>query len=154
MFIDSTAQATIASEPEVVWDWTWDPRNRWFPGAGPVAAIERVELDELKVGATRTVYTADGATLTETLLEVERGRRHRYRLTGLRPPFAWLVRAGDATWDYTGRDGATHVCWTYRFELTSPLAWPLARLVVVWFGVAQRRALARIAAASVLEGCA
>jgi hypothetical protein len=146
MELDSCAECPVAAPAEVVWDWMWDPANaRWFEGYGPVAGVVGAELDELRTGAFRIVSTADGARLREQVLEARRPFRHRYRLTEITGPLSWLVRSGEASWDYRPAGGSTVVAWRYRFELTSPVVWPLARAVVAFFGVAQHRALRRIA---------
>lgn len=146
MMLDSCAQGPVAAPAEVVWDWMWDPANaRWFEGYGPVAGVVGAEIDEMKTGAIRIVETSDGARMQEKLLEVDRPRRQRYLLTGIRGPLSWLVRSGEATWDFQANNGNTVLLWTYRFELTTPLVWPLARAVTALFAVAQRRALRKIA---------
>jgi hypothetical protein len=48
-------------------------------------------------------------------------------------PLALLVRQGTGDWSFAPEAGGTRLVWVYRFELTSPLAWPLAALVVGLF---------------------
>jgi hypothetical protein len=68
----------------------------------------------------------------------------------MRAPLAWLAREGRADWRFTKVDKGTAVAWRYDFELTSPLAWPIAAPVLSGFmRTAMTRCLA--AMATVLE---
>lgn len=148
MVLECCERGFASAPPSVVWGWMWDPANaRWFAGYGPVAAVLSSKVDEMKVGAVRLVETSDGMTLQEKILEVDPPRRHRYLLTGIAGAFGLLVTSGDSTWEYQEVDGRTEMTWTYRFALTTPLVWPLARIVTALFAAAQRRALANIASA-------
>ena len=74
----------------------------------------------------------DGAVLEEVILAYDPPVKHRYRWTGgVKPPFSFLVRSGTGNWDFNETDGGTRSVWTYTFELTSPLAYPLA-LPIIW----------------------
>jgi len=65
----------------------------------------------------------------------------------MRPPLAWLAREGRADWRFAAVDAGTAVAWRYDFELTSPLAWPVAAPVLVGFmRTAMTRCLAAMAA--------
>jgi len=58
--------------------------------------------------------------------------RHSYGWTGgVKPPFSLLVRSGGGNWDFTETEGGTRIVWTYTFDLTSPLAYPLA-MPILW----------------------
>lgn len=105
-----------------------------FRGYGPIPAIRRVELHGVAaVGTKRQIHNSDGSVLDEEILELDAPRRQRYRLGGFRAPFAWLVRAGEADWQF--RDDATGstVEWHYRFEPASALARPFAALLLRGF---------------------
>lgn len=106
----------------------------WFRGYGPIAGIGRVESDgPPRLGGRRTVYNADGSVLHECITELTAPLRHAYTLEGFVPPFSWLVRRGEAWWSITPALGGAHVRWRYRFTLTSPLVWPLAKPLLAGF---------------------
>ncbi|MEX1362814.1 MAG: SRPBCC family protein [Nannocystaceae bacterium] len=121
---------------------------------GPLAGIvdARIEGDAtLAAGVRRVVTMSDGAVLVEDVLELERPQTHAYRWTGgLRLPASLLVRSGEGRWAFSESDGVTTVQWRYRLELTSPLAYPVALLLVRLFDRWMQRALDRGRAA--LEG--
>ncbi|TCZ83632.1 SRPBCC family protein [Lysobacter sp. N42] len=115
---------------------------RFFTGCGPIPAVRAVEPDgPPRVGATRRVRNADGSVLTETVTAFAAPHRHAYRLAGLRPPFAWLVREAAADWRIDAAADGARVAWSYRFELTHPLAAPLARPLLGFMARAMQRCL-------------
>ena len=118
-----------------------------FVGMGPIPALTRIAPDAPSaVGATRQLSSADGSQLTERIVAWEPPRLHRYVLSGFAAPLAWLVRAGTAEWRLGEREGGSAVQWSYDFELTSPLAWPLAApLLKIFMQGAMRRCLGRMA---------
>ncbi|GHE32973.1 SRPBCC family protein [Vulcaniibacterium thermophilum] len=123
----------------------------FFRGCGPVPAVRAVELDAppLAVGARRTVRNADGSVLREVVTAFEPPRRHAYRLDGFRPPFAWLVRHGDACWTVEPDAAGSRVRWSYRFALAHAAAWPVAApLLRLFMTAAMRRCLRAMADAA------
>jgi uncharacterized protein YndB with AHSA1/START domain len=124
-----TAERTIDAPPLAVYALSLDAERfpALFRGFGPIPALRRITPHAPSaVGSTREVESSDGSRLTERITALDPGERHAYTLTGLRPPLAWLARAGHADWRFVPVEGGTYVTWAYRFELTSPLAWPLA----------------------------
>lgn len=123
----------------------------FFTGFGPIPALRRITLHgPLGVGSTRRVDSSDGSALTERIVAHAPSQHHAYVLSGLRPPLGLLVREGRAEWHFVPRADSTRVTWTYRFELTTLLAWPLAApLLHVFMRGAMRRCLEAMAA-----GCA
>lgn len=115
----------------------------WFRGYGPIAAIERIQTDGAPcVGGRRTVYSADGSVLHESITVLDPPHHHGYTLSGFRPPLSWLVREGAAAWQFSAHTSGTRVCWRYRFTLTSWLAWPLTKpLLAICMTAAMRRCL-------------
>jgi hypothetical protein len=88
----------------------------------------------LRTGARRLIEMSDGAILMEDIVAYERPSRHRYRWTqGLRPPAKFLVSAGEAEWIFTERGASTRIDWSYTFDLTTPLVYPLALIMVSQF---------------------
>lgn len=117
-----------------------------FPGYGPIPAIRRVELHGVAAAGTkRQIHNSDGSVLDEEILELDAPHRHRYRLSGFRAPFAWLVRQGEADWQFRDEDGGSRVEWHYRFEPASALARPFAALLLRGFlQPAMQRCLRRL----------
>lgn len=147
------AEGGFRAPPEAVFALALDPVRfpATFRGFGPIPAIRAIHLHAAPaVGSTRELENSDGSRPLERIVALEPARRHAYVLSRLAAPFKWLVRSGHADWTFDARDGGTHVTWRYRFELTSPLAWPLAApLLHAFFSAAMRRCLA--AMATVLE---
>jgi polyketide cyclase/dehydrase/lipid transport protein len=104
---------------------------------GPIPGISRIEMvggEALVPGARRNVFMTDGSVVPEEILDHTPPTRHRYRwLEPPKPPFSWLVRSGEGDWVFAPAGEATDLEWTYRFELTSALAAPLAAGVLLLF---------------------
>jgi hypothetical protein len=141
MQIETRAQIEIAAAPEAVFDVAADIRN--FPRAmRPLGIIPGVASVEMAAGATpsagahRFVKLTDGSVVEEEILAFDRPSQHRYRwVHPPAPPFSLVVRAGEGTWSFTPSEHGqgTVVVWTYRFELTSVFAYPVALFVVSRF---------------------
>lgn len=144
MPVDCRARSTWPCSPAQAFALAIDGERfpRFFTGCGPIPAVRAVEADgPARVGATRRVRNADGSVLGETVTAFEPPHRHAYRLAGLRPPFAWLVRGAEADWRIDAAPGGAHVAWTYRFEPTHPLAALLARPLLGFMTRAMQRCL-------------
>jgi len=140
------AQRRIAASSAAVYALAIDAQRfpAVFTGCGPIPGLRRITLHgEPAVGTTRDVEDNAGVVMHERIDALEPGRRHAYTLSGLRPPFAWLVRVGHADWTFTpAGNAATDVVFSYDFELTSALAWPLAApLLRVFMRGAMQRCL-------------
>jgi ribosome-associated toxin RatA of RatAB toxin-antitoxin module len=123
------AERKIRTSPDAVYALSLDVQRfpGFFTGFGPIPGLRRVTLHApLAVGSTRELEDNDGLLLNERITALEPGSRHAYTLSGLHPPLAWLVRSGHAEWTFAPLPEGTQVVWTYDFELTSPLAWPIA----------------------------
>ena len=151
MDVSLAATRHFRAPPEAVFALSSDPGRfpAVFPGYGPIPAIRKITMHAPPaVGATRTLENSDGSRPHERITAFDPPTRHAYVLTGLSPPFSWLVRAGHADWTFTPRDAGTDVAWRYRFELTNPLAWLVAApLLDVFFRTAMSRCLAAMARA-------
>lgn len=136
MWIECQASRELHCAPERAFAKCLDSSRfpGWFRGYGPIAAIDRIETDgPPRVGGQRIVHNADGSVLVERITELTPPLRHAYTLEGMRPPFSWLVRRGDARWSIAPELAGSRVCWNYRFTLTTPLVWPLAKPLLAWF---------------------
>jgi uncharacterized protein YndB with AHSA1/START domain len=150
MAVHLSAARRIDAPIDAVFALSVDPQRfpAMFAGMGPIPALTSIAPDAPSaVGSTRQLTSADGSRLTERIVAWQPPHLHRYVLAGFGAPLAWLVRAGTAQWRLTSQDGATAVHWTYDFELSTPLAWPLAAPVLkVFMQGAMRRCLERMAA--------
>jgi hypothetical protein len=139
MQVKIIASVQIPMSPEEVFDYVMDLNNlcKVFRGKGPIPAIEKMQVEgggPLKVGAVRLTTMSDGSVLEEDILVYERGRCNRYRIErGFKPPLSLLVRWGEGEFLFTQNAGATQVVWNYTFELTTPLVYPLAALILKVF---------------------
>ncbi|MGQ0800180.1 MAG: SRPBCC family protein [Pseudomarimonas sp.] len=149
MHVDLIAKHSFQSAPEAVFALGLDPLRfpAAFRGFGPIPSIRSMTLHAPPaVGSTRELENSDGSRPQERITALEPPHRHAYTLSGLSAPFSWLVRAGHADWSFTAVAQGTAVEWRYRFELTSPLAWPLASpLLNLFMTAAMRRCLATMA---------
>ena len=145
MNIRLRAQRRIAASADAVYALAIDAQRfpAVFTGYGPIPGLRRITLHgDPAVGTTRDVEDNAGVVMRERIDALEPGRRHAYTLSGLKPPFAWLVRVGHADWTFAPAGNATDVAFGYEFELTSPLAWPLAApLLRVFMRGAMQRCL-------------
>ena len=149
MKLTTKTAASVTGSPEEVFGRAIDSSR--FPAMylafGPIPAIVRV--DELgsgpALGSKRRVNMSDGSIIDEELVAFERPSRYGYRwLTRPKPPFGWLIAGAVADWTFSGAAGKTRVDWLYTFELTSPVAAPLALIVMAIFRRWMIRALERL----------
>jgi hypothetical protein len=123
------ARHTFPAPPAAVFALALDPERfpPTFRGCGPVPAVRRIALHAAPaVGSTRELENSDGTRVTERVTALDAPHRHAYTLTGLAPPFSWLVRAGHADWTFAAVAAGTDVTWRYDWDLTGALAWPAA----------------------------
>ncbi|MGH8123588.1 MAG: SRPBCC family protein [Rudaea sp.] len=140
------SERIIKATPEAVFALSLDPQRfpQVFTGFGPIPGLRRITLldSPAAVGGTRELEDNGGLLLSERITALDPPRLHAYTLCGLHPPLAWLARAGHAQWTFAPVAAGTHVEWTYDFELTSPMALPLAwPLLQVFMRGAMRRCL-------------
>ncbi|MGB8224471.1 MAG: SRPBCC family protein [Polyangiales bacterium] len=134
----STSTSIVIPRPrDEVFAFATDSANapRTIRPRGPFAGISKIEMYEgqsLAKGSKRRIFMTDGAVLDEVILDYDPPVRYGYGWTGgVKPPFSLLVRSGGGNWDFTETEGGTRIVWTYTFDLTSPLAYPLA-MPILW----------------------
>lgn len=109
---------------------------RLFTGYAFIPAItgyQTVSGDGIGAGSTRLVRTSDGREIEETIVVTDRPHRFVYETAGFGRPFSLLVKAGRGEFQYADKDQRTQIDWTYRYTLTSALAWPVAVVVLRFF---------------------
>lgn len=149
MKLATHASVEIPSPADRVFDFATScegfPQFIW--AYGPIPGITRAEIvgaQPPQAGVERHIHMTDGNVVEEELLTYERPSQHRYRW--LKPPafpFSLIVRTGEGDWRFTATNGGTRIDWTYSFELTSALAWPLAAPLMIVFRRWMQRALLR-----------
>lgn len=137
MKIGITRTLDFRRSPEEVFDFTNAAENLTsFSGYGPIPGIREARYRggmPPQLGAIREVIKTDGTVHVEEITRFERPVRHISRITGLSPPFSWLVRSGEDDWMFHREGGITRVTRTFSFELTSPLIYPVAVVVLHLF---------------------
>jgi len=139
MEISTRSEVHVPRPPEVVFDRAvaCETFVRILRPLGPIPGIARAEIlgdGQLRAGAQRRIELTDGSVMGEEILSFERPRLHAYRWQDAPAmPLALLVRRGTGEWSFAPEAGGTKVAWAYRFELTTPLAWPAAALVARLF---------------------
>jgi hypothetical protein len=121
-----------------VFDFTNDDNNfTCFTGYGPIPGITRARYETPgppRLGAIRRIEKTDGTEHREEITVFEAPVRHTSRITGLTPPFSWLVREAADDWRFRAEGSAlTVVERTFVFELTTPLVAPIAWLILHLF---------------------
>jgi len=139
MHISTSTSIVIPRPREEVFAFSCrnDTYERNLRPLGPVAGVQTAEFFEghsLAEGSKRRITLTDGSVLEEVILDYAPPTKHRYRWSkGLKGPFAFLVRSGTGSWDFTEVDAGTRIDWGYDFELKSPLVYPLAMPIMLLF---------------------
>lgn len=139
MNISTAASIVIPKPREEVFDFAVsdDMFESSLRPLGPIAGIAKSQMHEghvLETGAHRRLTMTDGVVLEEEIIDFTRPSRHEYQwIGGLKPPFSLIARSGRGSWVFTEVEGGTRIDFSYAFELTSPLAYPAAAVVVAFF---------------------
>jgi ribosome-associated toxin RatA of RatAB toxin-antitoxin module len=141
----------IEQPPEQVYDFvtSLEAPAKTFSGHGRIPGVMKTEVvngGPLREGVIARVHSTDGAVMERLITVMDRPQRHEYKLaTGFKKPIAFLIRSGRGEWTFQPMpDGKTQLEWTYTFELTSPLVYPLAfPLLNGTFREAMEKCLAR-----------
>jgi hypothetical protein len=151
MHVNLLVELRFAATPQAAFELSLDPQRfpALFRGFGPIPALRAIRLHApAAVGSTRDVEDVKGVVMLERITALEPAQRHAYTLSGFTAPLSWLAREAHADWRFTPTAEGTQVAWTYRFELTSPLAWTLAFPILrVFMQGAMQRCLASMAQA-------
>lgn len=126
MRLEFTERHWFPVDRERLFDFTNDADNFVsFVGFGPIPGIRTATYEtpgEPRVGSKRRIVETNGAEHLEEIVELQRPSRHNSRITGLAPPFSWLVRYAEDDWRFAPARSGTALERTFTFELTSPLA--------------------------------
>ncbi|MBI3070611.1 MAG: SRPBCC family protein [Deltaproteobacteria bacterium] len=151
MDVTAAASIEIGKPIETVFDYAVTSENipRIFVGYGPIPAVVSATVRGdgiLREGATRTIENSDGSVIDEAITALVRPTRQAYRLPGgFKKPFSFIVRSAEGNWVFSQTSTGTRVDWSFRFELTSPIARPFGWLLMrLFFQKAMERCLARL----------
>jgi uncharacterized protein YndB with AHSA1/START domain len=135
-----TRASTVVPRPiDAVFDFATDPTklSSFMKPLLPIPGVQQVTVDGdgvSRAGARRRVGMSDGSVMGEEILALDRPRAHAYRwLNPPKAPFSLLVRGATAEWTFAPEGGGTRIDWVYTFQLTTPLIYPLAALVLARF---------------------
>ena len=149
MQVHSRASVIINAPRDAVFAFTNDPEKfaPTFRGYGPIPGMVKVENTngaETRKGTIRNIHNEDGSVLEEHMRVHRPPEEMAYEIVaGLKPPFSWLVKTAGGRWTFEEQDGATLVTWRFRFDLTSPLLYPIGFVTgAILFRKAQERCLA------------
>lgn len=91
------------------------------------------------VGQTRTIVLADGGTMRETLVHLERPSRFAYSIDRITGPMKPLVGSAQGAWTFEPAGTGTRVTWSWDVEAANAVG---ARLMPVfarlWQGFARQ----------------
>lgn len=109
--------------------------ERYFQKKGPFAGIKEAKsAGPLDVGVLRHVRMSDGMALEETITEWSVPECHGYQWSNPPMPLGLLVNKAHGLWlfDALG-ENSTRVTWRYTLTFRSPLAYPVAKVLLIGF---------------------
>ncbi len=93
---------------------------------GPLGAIKETPGQAgvwgSSLGKTRTIVLSDGATMTETLVSLDRPTSFGYRITDLTGPFKFLVSSLDGEWGFAPAGTGCRITWSWTLHEASAAA--------------------------------
>ncbi len=78
----------------------------------------------------RTIRTADGGSMRETLLQMDRPHSFAYQIGGIKGPMMALAASAEGTWSFEAAGTGTKVTWSW----TVRAATAASRLAMPAFG--------------------
>ncbi len=97
------------------------------------------------VGQTRTIATADGGTMLETLTSIDRPHSFGYTISDVRGPMKPLVASADGLWSFEAAGTGTRITWTWVLTPTAAGRVVMPAFGAMWRGYA-RQALEEVEA--------
>lgn len=114
-----------------------------FPLPG-VQSVTLKDADKPAKGVLRHIGLSDGSTVDEMIDEHDVPNVHCYSWGDeLQLPLSLITRGAAARWDFEETESGTHVRWGYVFTLTSPIAYPVAKVFSLRFRAWMRAGLER-----------
>ena len=104
----------------------------------PVRAV-RGQRDEWgAVGQTRTIVTADGGTVLETLVSHDRPHSFGYTISDVRGPMKPLIATADGLWSFEPAGSGTRITWTWVLTPTPVGRVAMPVFAAMWRGYARQ----------------
>lgn len=128
-----SASRRFAATPEAVYDALMAAplEELLVKRSGPIPAVrDTTKGPWAAAGDQRTITTADGGTMVESLVTVERPAGYRYRLTDFRGPMKPLVSLVEGRFAIAAENEGTRMTWSWLLHPTHPVT----RLVLPPFG--------------------
>jgi len=89
-------------------------------------------------GQTRTIVTADGGTLRETLTSTERPHSFGYTISEVRGPMKPLIAGADGLWTFEPAGTGTSITWTWEVTPTAAGRVVMPAFGAMWRGYARQ----------------
>lgn len=113
--------------------------HRRYAALPPIREIRDQDGVWGTVGQTRTIVLADGGTMRETLMSLDRPRSFGYRIADITGPMKPLVASVDGLWSLEEAGTGTRVTWAWTVHPTPSVAGLLLPLIGrMWRGYARQ----------------
>ncbi len=96
--------------------------SRRYGPMPPIVDVHDGRREWTTPGQTRVVVTADGGSMREEMLSIDRPRAFSNRLTVLRGPFKPVVSTVEETWSFRALGTGTEATWEWNLFPRSRLA--------------------------------
>jgi hypothetical protein len=90
------------------------------------------------VGQTRTIVTADGGTVLETLTSNDRPRSFGYTISDVRGPMKPLIASADGRWTFEPAGTGTRITWAWEVTPTAAGRVVMPAFGAMWRGYARQ----------------
>ncbi len=112
--------------------------SRWYGPLPPISSVDGPERWD-SAGLQRTIRRADGGTMREELLIVERGVQFTYRLSDITGALRWLASSVEGAWRFEPVGTGTRIEWSWIIHPASDTAGKaLPALRPLWQGYARQ----------------
>jgi len=112
-------------------------RRRWL-AIPPVKEVRDQTGEWGTVGQTRTIVTADGGTVLETLTSNDRPHSFGYTISEIRGPMKPLVASADGLWTFEPAGTGTRITWTWLLTPTAAGRVAMPAFGAMWRGYARQ----------------
>ena len=104
----------------------------------PIKAVRDQRGEWGTVGQTRTIVTADGGTVLETLTSHDRPHSFGYTISEIRGPMKPLIARADGLWSFEQAGTGTRITWTWVLTPTAAGRVAMPAFGAMWRGYARQ----------------
>ena len=104
----------------------------------PIKAVRDQSGEWGTVGQTRTIVTADGGTVLETLTSDNRPHSFGYTISDVRGPMKPLIANADGLWSFEPAGTGTRITWTWVLTPTAAGRVLMPAFGAMWRGYARQ----------------